>query len=165
MSRRSRRDPMSRLGNGDGSVGRERCVAIIRAVPRFCSTCCFVGAFRCLRFSKICLHSGKPIYDESGELVCTAPFPSQPTHFWNDPDGDKYRKAYFEKFDGESTPICTYTLLIIICPFFSVGVWAHGDFCLISLNSYGVWMHGRSDGTLNPNGVRFGSAEIYAVGG
>ena len=85
---------------------------------------------------------GKPVYDESGELVCTKPFPSMPTHFWNDKDGEKYRKAYFCMFSG---------------------VWAHGDYCVISSTTGGVVMLGRSDGTLNPNGVRFGSAEIYNV--
>lgn len=85
---------------------------------------------------------GKPVYGESGELVCTKPFPSMPTHFWNDPDGKKYHNAYFAKFEG---------------------VWAHGDFCLINPNTGGIWMLGRSDGTLNPGGVRFGSAEIYHV--
>lgn len=85
---------------------------------------------------------GKPVYGESGELVITKPFPSMPTHFWNDADGSKYHSAYFDKFDG---------------------VWSHGDFCLINPNTGGIWMLGRSDGTLNPGGVRFGSAEIYHV--
>ncbi|XP_002738477.1 acetoacetyl-CoA synthetase-like [Saccoglossus kowalevskii] len=86
--------------------------------------------------------SGKAIYDESGELVCTKPFPSMPTHFWNDSEGTKYHKAYFNKYEG---------------------VWAHGDFCLISSRTGGILMLGRSDGTLNPNGVRFGSAELYNI--
>lgn len=85
---------------------------------------------------------GKPVWGESGELICTKPFPSMPTHFWNDADGSKYKKAYFMKYDG---------------------VWAHGDYCLINPETQGIWMLGRSDGTLNPNGVRFGSAEIYSV--
>lgn len=85
---------------------------------------------------------GKNLYDESGELVCVTPFPSMPVCFWNDKDGSRYKKAYFEKFDG---------------------VWAHGDYCSISSITGGVVMLGRSDGTLNPNGVRFGSAEIYHV--
>lgn len=85
---------------------------------------------------------GEPVYDESGELVCTKPFPSMPTHFWNDEDGIKYHKAYFTMFQG---------------------VWAHGDFCAISSQTSGIVMLGRSDGTLNPSGVRFGSAEIYAI--
>ena len=87
--------------------------------------------------------AGKRIYGDSGELVCTKPFPSMPTHFWNDPEGSKYKRAYFEKFPG---------------------IWAHGDYCMISAETGGIWMLGRSDGTLNPNGVRFGSAEIYQTG-
>ncbi|EDO37374.1 predicted protein [Nematostella vectensis] len=85
---------------------------------------------------------GVSVYDSSGELICTKPFPCMPTHFWNDPNGSKYRKAYFTKFKG---------------------VWAHGDFCKITSRTGGIVMLGRSDGTLNPNGVRFGSAEIYNI--
>ncbi|XP_014664881.1 PREDICTED: acetoacetyl-CoA synthetase-like [Priapulus caudatus] len=86
--------------------------------------------------------NGNAQYGKSGELVCTKPFPSMPTHFWNDATGAKYKKAYFEKFKG---------------------VWSHGDFVLISARTGGLLMLGRSDGTLNPGGVRFGSAEIYHV--
>lgn len=86
--------------------------------------------------------NGKPVYDESGELVCLKPFPSMPVYFWNDDDGSRYKKAYFQKYKD---------------------VWAHGDFCSISSLTGGVVMLGRSDGTLNPNGVRFGSAEIYQI--
>ncbi|XP_069071475.1 acetoacetyl-CoA synthetase [Pleurodeles waltl] len=85
---------------------------------------------------------GKPVWGESGELVCTRPIPCQPTHFWNDDNGSKYRKAYFSKFPG---------------------IWAHGDYCKINPKTGGIVMLGRSDGTLNPNGVRFGSAEIYNI--
>ncbi|XP_071849062.1 acetoacetyl-CoA synthetase-like isoform X2 [Apostichopus japonicus] len=85
---------------------------------------------------------GKPVYGESGELVCTKPFPSMPTHFWTDPDGFKYKKAYFVKYKG---------------------VWAHGDYCTINATTGGIVMQGRSDGTLNPNGVRFGSSDIYNI--
>ncbi|XP_030075223.1 acetoacetyl-CoA synthetase [Microcaecilia unicolor] len=87
-------------------------------------------------------NAGKPVWGESGELVCTKPIPCQPTHFWNDENGNKYRKAYFSKFPG---------------------VWAHGDFCKINPKTGGIVMLGRSDGTLNPNGVRFGSSEIYHI--
>jgi acetoacetyl-CoA synthetase len=83
---------------------------------------------------------GKPVYDECGELVCTKPFPSMPIYFSNDENFKKYKSSYFEKFPG---------------------VWAHGDFVMISSKTGGVVMLGRSDGTLNPNGVRFGSADIY----
>ncbi|XP_054568694.1 acetoacetyl-CoA synthetase isoform X1 [Eptesicus fuscus] len=86
--------------------------------------------------------AGRAVWGESGELVCTRPFPCQPTHFWNDETGSKYRKAYFSKFPG---------------------VWAHGDYCKINPKTGGIVMLGRSDGTLNPNGVRFGSSEIYNI--
>ncbi|XP_035579791.1 acetoacetyl-CoA synthetase isoform X2 [Zalophus californianus] len=85
---------------------------------------------------------GKAIWGESGELVCTKPIPCQPTCFWNDENGSKYRKAYFSRFPG---------------------VWAHGDYCRINPKTGGIIMLGRSDGTLNPNGVRFGSSEIYNI--
>ncbi len=76
---------------------------------------------------------------EKGELVCTKSFPSRPTGFWNDPDGAKFRAAYFEKFDN---------------------VWAHGDFAEFTVHG-GIIIHGRSDAVLNPGGVRIGTAEIY----
>ncbi len=83
---------------------------------------------------------GQLIADEVGELVCSAPFPSRPIYFWNDPDKAKYKAAYFEHFPG---------------------VWRHGDF--IKITEYGsVIVYGRSDATLNPGGVRIGTAEIYA---
>ncbi|MEQ8266511.1 MAG: acetoacetate--CoA ligase [Parvibaculum sp.] len=75
-----------------------------------------------------------------GELVCTRPFPSMPVGFWNDESGAKYRGAYFERFQG---------------------VWCHGDFAEITAHG-GIVIHGRSDATLNPGGVRIGTAEIYA---
>jgi len=74
-----------------------------------------------------------------GELVCTRPFPSMPIGFWNDPDGAKYRAAYFDRFPG---------------------VWCHGDYIELTEHD-GVVIHGRSDATLNPGGVRIGTAEIY----
>ena len=82
---------------------------------------------------------GTPVYGEKGELVCTKPFPSMPVGFWDDPDGERYRKAYFDAFPG---------------------VWTHGDFVEIR-PSGGVVIYGRSDTTLNPGGVRIGTAEIY----
>ena len=83
--------------------------------------------------------SGRPVVGEKGELVCTKPFPSMPVGFWNDPDGSRYRAAYFAQ---------------------NPGVWTHGDFIEIR-PSGGVIIHGRSDTTLNPGGVRIGTAEIY----
>ena len=82
---------------------------------------------------------GKPVRGEKGELVCTAPFPSMPVHFWNDPGDEKYRAAYFERFPG---------------------VWCHGDYVELTGHD-GFIIHGRSDTTLNPGGVRIGTAEIY----
>jgi len=82
---------------------------------------------------------GQPVVGEKGELVCCSPFPSQPVSFWNDADGEKYRKAYFDDFPG---------------------VWRHGDFVEITEHG-GVLVYGRSDATLNPGGVRIGTAEIY----
>jgi acetoacetyl-CoA synthetase len=80
-----------------------------------------------------------PIINQQGELVCTAPFPSMPIYFWNDFDNTKYNSAYFEGYPN---------------------VWTHGDF--IEINDHGgVVMLGRSDATLNPGGVRIGTAEIY----
>jgi acetoacetyl-CoA synthetase len=82
---------------------------------------------------------GKPLRGEKGELVCTRPFPSMPLGFWNDPDGTRYRAAYFERYPN---------------------VWWHGDYAEITEHG-GVIMHGRSDATLNPGGVRIGTSEIY----
>jgi acetoacetyl-CoA synthetase len=82
---------------------------------------------------------GRPLRGEKGELVCTKPFPVMPVGFWNDPDGAKYRAAYFERFSN---------------------VWCHGDFCEITAHG-GLIIYGRSDATLNPGGVRIGTAEIY----
>ncbi|HYT69471.1 MAG TPA: acetoacetate--CoA ligase [Vicinamibacterales bacterium] len=82
---------------------------------------------------------GHPVRGEKGELVCTMPFPSMPIGFWNDPDGRKYRAAYFERFPG---------------------VWTHGDYMELTEHD-GVIIYGRSDAVLNPGGVRIGTAEIY----
>jgi acetoacetyl-CoA synthetase len=82
---------------------------------------------------------GKPVTRTKGELVCTAPFPAMPVMFWNDPEGAKYRAAYFERF---------------------AGVWCHGDYVEETAHG-GIVIYGRSDATLNPGGVRIGTAEIY----
>lgn len=82
---------------------------------------------------------GEPIDQEKGELVCTKPFPSMPIYFWNDPKGEKYYSAYFEKFSN---------------------TWCHGDFAERTANK-GFVIYGRSDTILNPGGVRIGTAEIY----
>ncbi len=83
--------------------------------------------------------NGVAVRGEKGELVCTRPFPSMPIGFWADPDGSKYRSAYFDRFPN---------------------VWVHGDF--IEQTEHGGWViYGRSDAVLNPGGVRIGTAEIY----
>jgi len=82
---------------------------------------------------------GKAVTEEKGELVCTAAAPSMPIYFWSDPDGRKYRNAYFETWPE---------------------VWSHGDYIEITRHG-GVIIYGRSDATLNPGGVRIGTAEIY----
>jgi acetoacetyl-CoA synthetase len=84
---------------------------------------------------------GTPIQNTKGELVCKKPFPSMPVKFWNDNEDKKYKSAYFEKYKN---------------------VWHHGDFAKIT-NNDGFIIFGRSDATLNPGGVRLGTAEIYSV--
>ena len=83
---------------------------------------------------------GKPVYNQKGELVCSAPFPSMPIYFWDDPNNKKYHAAYFDVYPN---------------------VWRHGDFIEIREDTGGVIIYGRSDATLNPGGVRIGTAEIY----
>ncbi len=82
---------------------------------------------------------GESLAGEKGELVCTRPFPAMPIGFWNDPDGARYRAAYFERYPN---------------------VWRHGDWCEITPHG-GMIIYGRSDAVLNPGGVRIGTAEIY----
>ncbi len=82
---------------------------------------------------------GKPTTEEKGELVCTTPFPSQPIYFWNDPGKERYSSAYFDVYPN---------------------VWRHGDFVEVTARN-GLIIYGRSDATLNPGGVRIGTAEIY----
>jgi len=83
--------------------------------------------------------AGRPVVGEKGELVCTAPFPSCPIGFWNDPDREKFHAAYFSRWPG---------------------IWAHGDYGEMTSHG-GFVIHGRSDAVLNPGGVRIGTAEIY----
>ncbi len=84
---------------------------------------------------------GSSVKQEKGELVCKQPFPSMPLFFWNDPNGSKYKSAYFERFPN---------------------IWCHGDFAEITANQ-GMIIYGRSDATLNPGGVRIGTSDIYSV--
>jgi len=86
--------------------------------------------------------NGKPIWDKEGELVCEAPAPCMPLYFWNDPNGEKYKNAYFEYYPN---------------------VWRHGDYVVMHSDTQGITFYGRSDAVLKPSGVRIGTAEIYNV--
>ena len=86
--------------------------------------------------------NGKPVWDKEGELVCEAPAPPMPLYFWNDPNGEKYRSAYFEHYPN---------------------IWRHGDYIVIDKDTGGITFFGRSDAVLKPSGVRIGTAEIYNV--
>ena len=100
------------------------------------------GEIQCRSFGlavEVFNESGEAVVGEKGELVCTKPFPSMPLGFWNDRGGEKYRAAYYEKFPG---------------------VWTHGDWCELTERGTMI-VYGRSDATLNPGGVRIGTAEIY----
>lgn len=102
----------------------------------------YPGELQCIGLGmsvEIFNEEGKSVIGEKGELVCTAPFPSMPIYFWNDPDRSKYHRAYFEKFPH---------------------VWAHGDYAEITKHN-SVIIYGRSDALLNPGGIRIGTAEIY----
>jgi acetoacetyl-CoA synthetase len=83
--------------------------------------------------------NARPVVGEKGELVCVKPFPSMPVGFWNDPDGARYRAAYFERYPN---------------------IWCHGDYVELTEHG-GIIVFGRSDAVLNPGGVRIGTAEIY----
>ncbi|MER6915955.1 acetoacetate--CoA ligase [Streptomyces sp. NPDC000594] len=130
--------------------GHDLWIASVSGGTDVCS--CFAGAVPTLpvhigELQAACLGTdlqswdphGRPLTGEVGELVVTRPMPSMPIHFWNDPDGSRYHESYFEMFPG---------------------VWRHGDW--ITLTERGsVIIHGRSDSTLNRQGVRMGSADIY----
>ncbi|WP_061244362.1 acetoacetate--CoA ligase [Leptospira interrogans] len=85
--------------------------------------------------------SAKSVIEQKGELVCKQPFPSMPLYFWKDPEGKKYKSAYFESYPS---------------------VWCHGDFAELK-KSGGLVVYGRSDATLNPGGVRIGTSDIYGL--
>ena len=86
--------------------------------------------------------NGKPVWNKEGELVCEAPAPPMPLYFWNDPNGEKYKSAYFETYPN---------------------VWRHGDYVVMHKDTGGITFYGRSDAVLKPSGVRIGTAEIYNV--
>lgn len=108
---------------------------------------CYAGeiAVKELGMDVAALHptTGEPVPDgESGELVCRKPFPNMPVMFWNDPDYARYTKAYFAGFKD---------------------VWTHGDLIRINPDTKGIYVLGRSDGVLNPSGVRFGTSDLYNI--
>jgi len=132
------------------SIKRDVCLSSISGGTDIVS--CFVGGnptgpvyrgeiqSRCLGVDVAVFdESGEPVERRKGELVCRAPIPSMPVGFWNDPDGVRYRAAYYERFPG---------------------VWCQGDFAEITEHD-GIIIYGRSDAVLNPGGVRIGTAEIY----
>ncbi len=99
------------------------------------------GELQCLGLGmdvKIFNQQGLPVHDEKGELVCATPFPSMPVCFWNDPNGEQYQHAYFDRFPG---------------------VWTHGDYAQLTMHG-GLIIYGRSDSTLNPGGIRIGTARF-----
>jgi acetoacetyl-CoA synthetase len=132
------------------SVKRDVCLSSISGGTDICG--CFVlgnpvlpvwrGEIQCRALGlkvEVFDDEGRPVTQQKGELVCTRPFPSMPIGFWDDPDGSKFRAAYFERFEG---------------------VWTHGDWCELTAHD-GMIIYGRSDAVLNPGGVRIGTAEIY----
>lgn len=102
---------------------------------------------------------GNHVMDIAGELVCTKPFPSMPIYFWNDVDQNLYKSAYFHKFPG-LLPISSSSSF---SSFVFLDVWCHGDYCMQMRSTKGWKMLGRSDATLNPNGIRIGTSEIYSI--
>jgi len=88
--------------------------------------------------------AGNPVLDQQGELVCEAPAPSMPLYFWEDPNNERYREAYFTFYPDKN-------------------VWRHGDYVMIHSDTGGITFLGRSDAVLKPSGVRIGTAEIYNV--
>ncbi|EQA45680.1 acetoacetate-CoA ligase [Leptospira broomii serovar Hurstbridge str. 5399] len=104
----------------------------------------YEGELQCLGLGmsvQIFDDAGNRMREGKGELVCTQPFPSMPLEFWNDTDGEKYRSAYFDVFPE---------------------IWRHGDFAEITEHG-GMIVYGRSDATLNPGGVRIGTADLYSL--
>jgi acetoacetyl-CoA synthetase len=123
------------------SGGTDLCAAFVGSCPLLPVRageiqCRYLGA----RVEAYNLH-GQPVIDEVGELVITAPMPSMPIYFWNDPDGERYRSSYFEIYPG---------------------VWRHGDWIKVTPEG-GCVVYGRSDSTLNRGGVRTGTSEFYRI--
>lgn len=127
---------------GSASGGTDVCTAFILCNPLLPVR---AGALQCRGLGAAIEawdENGHPLLDQMGELVLTAPFPSMPISFWNDPDGSRLRSSYFEKFPG---------------------IWCHGDWIEIDSQDGHCVIHGRSDSTLNRGGVRMGSAEFYSA--
>jgi acetoacetyl-CoA synthetase len=123
------------------SGGTDLCTAFVGACPL---VPVYAGELqrRCLGAAVEAFdEEGRPLVDEVGELVITEPMPSMPLHFWNDPDGSRYRESYFEMYPG---------------------IWRHGDWIKITPRGGGV-IYGRSDSTINRQGVRMGTSEIYSA--
>lgn len=123
------------------SGGTDVCTKLVGGIP---TLPVYAGELqcRCLGMSVEAFDDeGRSVVDQVGELVITAPIPSMPIYFWNDPDNVRYREAYFEQFPG---------------------VWRHGDWIKITRSGAAV-IYGRSDATINRHGIRLGSAEIYRV--
>ena len=123
------------------SGGTDVCTAFVGAAP---DVPVWLGELSCRALGAAVAAfdiDGNPVVDEVGELVITAPMPSMPVFFWNDPDGSRMRSAYFDMYPG---------------------VWRHGDWIRITPRGSAV-IYGRSDSTLNRGGVRMGTAEFYRV--
>jgi acetoacetyl-CoA synthetase len=122
-----------------GSGGTDCCTGFVGGVP---TLPVYAGEIQA-RSLGVAIESfderGRPVIGEVGEMVITQPLPSMPLYFWDDPGGARYRESYFEHFPG---------------------VWRHGDFLRINQRG-GCFVHGRSDATLNRQGIRIGTAEIY----
>ncbi len=100
------------------------------------------GELQCLGLGmdiRIYNETGQEMFDQKGELICATPFPSMPIYFWNDPNGEKYQQAYFQRFPN---------------------VWTHGDYAKLTTHG-GLIIYGRSDATIKPGGIRIGTGEIY----
>ena len=123
------------------SGGTDVCTAFVGASPLLPVRAGEIQC-RCLGTAVAAFNDeGQPVVNEVGELVITQPMPSMPLYFWNDPDDKRYRESYFEMFPG---------------------VWRHGDWVRITPNG-GVVIYGRSDATINRQGIRMGTSEIYRV--
>jgi acetoacetyl-CoA synthetase len=123
------------------SGGTDLCTAFVGACPILPVYAGELQA-RCLGAAvEAWSEDGRPLVNEVGELVITQPMPSMPIYFWNDPDGTRYRESYFEDFPG---------------------VWRHGDWIKINERG-GAVIYGRSDSTINRQGVRMGTSELYSA--